>query len=243
MTKQEVASDVWLWWAESTQWSNYKAIMDDPLAPMWTGLRNSALLAGFNLVCQTLFASMAGYALARIPARGSNVAFFMILSTLMVPSAVTFIPLYLVVNELGGIGTLWGVIIPGLFNAFATFLFRQFYLDFPAEIEEAARLDGLGYFGVYRAMILPNSLGIMMALGILSFISSWNAFLWPLVATRGSLDAYTVQVVLSTYLTAQTINLPALFAGAVIAAAPLIVIFLFMQRYIVQGVKLSGIKG
>ena len=92
-------------------------------------------------------------------------------------------------------------------------------------------------------MILPNSLGIMMALGILSFISSWNSFLWPSVITRGSIDAYTVQIVLSTFLTAQTINLPALFAGAVIGAAPLVIIFLFMQRYIVQGVKMSGIKG
>ena len=142
MTQREVASDVWLWWPADTQWSNYKTVMDDPLAPMWTGLRNSALLAGFTLVFQTLFASMAGYALARVPARGSNVAFFVILSTLMVPTAVTFIPGFLVINKLGGIGELWGVIIPGLFSAFATFLFRQFYLDFPVEIEEAASSMG-----------------------------------------------------------------------------------------------------
>lgn len=243
MTKQEVASDQWRWWPASAQWHNFRDLFDDPLVSMSTGLRNSALLAGVNLIFQTLFASMAGYALARIPARGSSAAFFVILSTLMVPSAVTFIPSYVVVSELGGVNTLWGVVVPGLFNAFATFLFRQFYLDFPVEIEEAGRLDGLGYFGIYRAMILPNSLGIMTALGVLSFIYSWNAFLWPLVITKGDPDVWTVQIVLSTFLTAQTINLPELFMGAAVGAAPLVFVFLFMQRYIVQGVRLSGIKG
>jgi multiple sugar transport system permease protein len=243
MTQPEITGFEWKWWAASPQWSNLEALFDDPLAPMGIGLRNSAILAVVNLVFQTLFASMAGYALARIPARGSKLAFFAILSTLMVPSAVTFIPSYVVVSQLGGVNTLWGIVVPGLFNAFATFLFRQFYLDFPAEIEEAARLDGLGYIGIYRAMILPNSLGIMMALGILSFIYSWNAFLWPLVIARGARDTQTVQLVLSTFLTAQTINLPMLFMGAVVGAAPLVIVFLVMQRYIVQGVKMSGIKG
>ena len=93
------------------------------------------------------------------PVGASSLVFAIILSTLMVPSAVTFIPSYVVVSDLGGVDTLWGIVVPGLFNAFATFLFRQFYLDFPVEIEEAGRLDGLGYFGIYRRLILPNSLG------------------------------------------------------------------------------------
>jgi multiple sugar transport system permease protein len=155
---------------------------------------------------------------------------------------VTFVPSYVVVSYLGGVNTLWGIVVPGLFNAFATFLFRQFYLDFPVEIEEAGRLDGLGYFGIYRGLILPNSIGIMMALGILSFIYSWNAFLWPLVIGRYPTTS-TVQIVLSIFLTAQTINLPMLFMGAAVGAAPLVIVFLVMQRYIVQGVRLSGIKG
>ena len=240
MTQPEITGPVWQWWPASPQWSNFDLLFDS--APMSTGLRNSAILAGVNLVFQTLFASMAGYALARIPVRGKSVVFSIILSTLMVPSAAIFIPSYVVVSKLGGVDTLWGIVVPGLFNAFATFLFRQFYLDFPVEIEEAGRLDGLGYFGIYRGLILPNSVGIMMALGILSFIYSWNAFLWPLVMGRYPSTA-TVQIVLSTFLTAQTINLPMLFMGAAVGAAPLVVIFLFMQRYIIQGVKLSGIKG
>jgi multiple sugar transport system permease protein len=239
MTQPEITGQVWQWWPDSPQWSNFNLLFDS--APMAKGLRNSAIIAGVNLVFQTLFASMAGYALARIPAPGRSFAFFVILSTLMVPSAVTFVPSYVVVSYLGGVNTLWGIVVPGLFNAFATFLFRQFYLDVPVEIEEAGRLDGLGYFGIYRGLILPNSVGIMMALGILSFIYSWNAFLWPLVMGRYP-STSTVQIVLSIFLTAQTINLPMLFMGAAVAAAPLMIIFLFMQRYIVQGVRLSGIK-
>jgi multiple sugar transport system permease protein len=240
MTQAEIAAFDWRWWPAQTQWTNLRVLFED--APMASGLRISAILAILNLVFQTLFASMAGYALARIPVRGRDVVFFMILSTLMVPAAVTFIPSYVVVANLGGVNTLWGIVVPGFFNAFATFLFRQFYLDFPVEIEEAGRLDGLSYFGLYREIVLPNSKGILMALGVLSFIYSWNAFLWPLVIGQNE-STWTVQIVLSTFLTAQVINLPMLFMGAVVGALPLVVVFLVMQRYIVEGVRLSGIKG
>lgn len=243
LSTQAALSDfVWEWWPTDPQWSNFRDIWDAEQAPMGTGLRNSAFIAIVNLVLQTLFASMAGYALARIPVRGRDVVFFIILSTLMVPAAVTFVPTYVVIAELGGVNTLWGIVVPGLFNAFATFLFRQFYLDFPVEIEEAGRLDGLGYFGIYWRLLLPNSKGIMVALGVLSFIYSWNAFLWPLVIGKDA-SSWTVQVAISTFLTAQTINLPLLFTAAVIGAVPLVIVFLIMQRQIVEGVRLSGIKG
>lgn len=242
MTQPEITAFEWVWWPEEMQWSNFTDLFENTEIDMATGLRNSAIIAVVNLVFQTLFASMAGYALARIPFPAKGIFFSAILLTLMVPSAVTFVPTYVVVAELGGVNTLWGIVVPGLFSAFATFLFRQFYLDFPSEIEEAARLDGNSYFGVYWRMILPNSLGIMAALGVLSFIGSWNAFLWPVIIGQSN-DSQTVQVVLSSFLTAQTINLPALFAGAAVGAAPLVIVFLLMQRYIVQGVRMSGIKG
>jgi multiple sugar transport system permease protein len=243
ITQPEVASFDWVWWPQETHWrENLEGIFNDQTAPMSVGLRNSAIIAGANLLLQTLFASMAGYALARLPVRGSSLVFFLILSTLMVPSAVTFIPSYVVVANLGGVNTLWGIIVPGLFNAFAVFLFRQFYLDFPVEIEEAGRLDGLSHAGIYWRLVLPNSIGVLAALGILSFINSWNAFLWPLVIGQNP-SSWTIQIVLSTYITAQTINLPYMFMGAVVGALPLVIVFLIMQRYIVEGVRLSGIKG
>ena len=243
MTQAEItAMDAWHWLPETPQWSNYRDVFDDTAISMSTGLRVSATLAIVNLFLHTLFASMAGYALARIPFRGRDIVFFLILLTLMIPGAVTFVPTYVVVAKLGGISTLWGIVVPGLFSAFSTFLFRQFYLDFPTEIEEAGRLDGNSYFGVYWKLLLPNSIGIMAALGVLSFIASWNAFLWPVIVGQ-SQDTRTVQVVLSSYLTAQTIDLTRLFAGAAIGAAPLVLVFLLLQRYIVQGVRMSGIKG
>jgi multiple sugar transport system permease protein len=242
MTQAEITGFDWIWWPDVPQWNNFINLFETTSIDMVSGLRVSAIIAIVNLVMQTLFASMAGYALARVPFRSKGIFFSIILLTLMVPSAVTFVPTYVVVAELGGINTIWGIVVPGLFSAFATFLFRQFYLDFPTEIEEAGRLDGNSYFGVYWRLLLPNSLGIMAALGVLSFINSWNAFLWPVIIGQ-SPGTRTVQVVLSSFLTAQTIDLPALFAGAAVGAAPLVIVFLLMQRYIVQGVRMSGIKG
>ncbi len=241
-TDTEVTAYPWIWWPKDIQWVNFKNLFETKQIDMGLGLRNSALLALINFIFQTLFASMAGYALARIPFKGAGIFFSIILVTLMVPGAVTFVPSYVVISELHGINTLWGIVVPGLFNAFATFLFRQFYLDFPRDLEEAGRLDGLSYYGLYFRLLLPNSIGVLAALGILSFINSWNAFLWPSIIGQ-SPGSRTVQVMLSQFLTAQTVSYSSLFMGAAVAAAPLVIVFLFLQRYIVQGVRMSGIKG
>jgi len=180
--------------------------------------------------------------LARIPFRWSNQIFYAILITLMIPGSVTFIPTYVIIASFGWVNTLQGVLAPGLFSTFAVFLFRQFCLDFPSELEDAGRVDGLGYWGIYRYIVMPNSLNIVMALGVLAFIGSWNSFLWPLVIGQ-SADSWTIQVALSTFLTAQTVNLPSLFAGAAVAIAPLMLVFFLMQRYIIEGVRGTGIKG
>ncbi len=240
LTQAQISSLEWSWWPTEAQWVNFKTLFND--YPMGTGIRNSAIIAVVNLVFQTLFASMAAYGLARMPVRGKDLVFYIILLTLMIPSAVTFVPTYVVISWLGWINSIQGIVVPGLFSAFAVFIFRQFYLDFPKELEDAGRLDGLSYFGVYRALVVPNSWGVMAAIGALSFINSWNAFLWPLVIGQ-SPDSYTIQIVLSTLITAQVINLPVMFMGAIVAITPLVLIFLILQRYIVQGVTMSGIKG
>ena len=241
MTDDQITSAHWAWLPMHPHWENFRQLFSDPSAPMLVGLANSAVIAVVTLVLQMLFSSMAGYALARIPARGRDAVFALILATLMIPSAVTFVPTFAVVASLGGVNTRWGIIAPGVFSAFSTFLFRQFYLRFPTEVEEAGRLDGLGYFGIYWHLLLPNSTSILMALGVLTFIGSWNAFLWPLIIGQDP-SAWTVQVVLSTFLTSQTIHLSTLFAAAAVAITPLVVVFLFMQRYIVEGAKFSGGK-
>jgi multiple sugar transport system permease protein len=232
----------WVWLPVPPHLENIQAIFEDTTAPMWTGLRNSALIAVTQTAGRIFLASLAGYGLARIPYRWSNQVFYIMLVALMVPSGVMFVQKYVIVAFLGWINTAQGLIVPDLFNIFTVVLFRQFFLDFPKDLEDAGRVDGLGYWGVYRYLVMPNSLGIVMSLGAIAFIESWNAFLWPLLIGQSS-NWWTVQVVLSTFLTAQTINLPALFMGALIAVLPLILVFLVMQRYIVEGIRATGIKG
>lgn len=242
MTQAQITSFEWTWLPNPPVFENLSDLLNDPSAPMLNGMKNSAIIAVLETIGQMIIASLAGYGLARIPFRWSNLVFYFILVTLMIPSAVTFIPKYIIVANLGWVNTLQGVIVPGLFNVFAAFLFRQFYLDFPRDLEEAGRVDGLGYVGIYRYLVLPNSVGILVSLGALSFITAWNDFLWPLVIGQDS-SSWTAQVVLSTFLTAQVINLPAIFMGAVLTILPPLILFFIFQRYIVEGVKLSGIKG
>lgn len=241
MTDAEITSPHWQWLPAPAHSYSFKKLFTNPEVPMLNGLKNSLFIAVSTLVLQMLFASMAGYALARIPARGRNVVFGIIVATLMIPGAVTFVPSFAVMAWLGGINTTWGIIAPGLFSAFSIFLFRQFYLRFPTEVEEAGRLDGLSYAGVYWKLLLPNSTSILMALGVLTFIGSWNSFVWPLIIGQDR-ETWTVQVVLSTFLTAQTINIAELFAAAFVGVVPLVLVFLLMQRYIVEGAKFSSGK-
>jgi multiple sugar transport system permease protein len=242
LTQPQILSFKWVWLPIPPHFENLPAIFADEVAPMATGLRNSTIIGVVQTIGQIFIASLAGYGLARIPYRHSNIVFSAMLLTLMIPGAVTFVPLYVLVSAFGWINTLQGLIVPGLFNTFAAFLFRQFYLDFPNDLEDAGRVDGLNYWGLYRYILLPNSVGIMIALGMITFIGSWNSFLWPLIIGQTS-KWWTVQVVLSTFLTAQTVNYPALFMGAAIAVLPLVIIFIVAQRYIVEGVTATGIKG
>ncbi|MEM8861657.1 MAG: carbohydrate ABC transporter permease [Chloroflexota bacterium] len=242
MTKGEVAAFDWILWPEQAQWENITNLFNDPLAPMGTGLKNSSIIAFFQVIGQLFVTSFAAYGLARIKYRWADQVFYIILIALMVPPAAIFVQMFLVVDRLGWVSTYAGLIVPGIFNVFSVFIFRQFFLDFPRELEEAGRVDGLGYFGVFFRIVLPNSVGVFIALGTIALIKSWNSFLWPLVVGQ-SKDTWTVQVVLSTFLTAQTINLPALFMGAAIGILPMILVFFFVQRYLVQGVSTTGLKG
>lgn len=242
MTQGEIAAFDWVFWAETMQWENLVNLFNDPIAPIGVGLKNSAIIAFFQVGGQLLVTSLAGYGLARIRYRWADQVFYLILVALMVPPAAIFVQMFLVVDMLGWVNTYQGLIAPAVFNVFSVFIFRQFFLDFPTELEEAGRVDGLGQFGIFWRIVVPNSTGVFIALGTIGLIKSWNAFLWPLVVGQTK-DTWTVQVVLSTFLTAQTINLPALFMGAAVGILPIIIIFFVVQRYIVQGVTATGLKG
>jgi multiple sugar transport system permease protein len=242
MTQGEIASFDWLFWAEQMQWENIVNLFNDPIAPIGVGLKNSAIIAIFQVAGQLIVTSLAGYGLARIRYKWADTVFYIILVALMVPPAAIFVQMFLVVDMLGWVNTYAGLIAPGIFSVFSVFIFRQFFLEFPTELEEAGRVDGLGQFGIFWRIVVPNTTGVYIALGTIGLIKAWNAFLWPLVVGQ-SKDTWTVQVVLSTFLTAQTINLPALFMGAAVGVLPIVLIFFVVQRYLVQGVTASGLKG
>ncbi len=238
----EITSPGWTIFPTDIQWKNFAELFTDPAVNILRSLANSAIIAVLQTAGQLLLSSMAGYGLARIPYKHATKIFYAILVTLMIPPAVTFIPSFIIVSQLRWVDTLQGIIVPVLFSGFTTFLFRQYFLSFPKELEEAARVDGLGYFGAYWRVVVPNSGAFFAAIAVITFIASWNAFLWPLVIGQDS-SMWTVQVALSTFLTAQTINLHELFLAAAVSIAPLVLVFVFLQRYLVQGVAETGIKG
>jgi multiple sugar transport system permease protein len=240
--ESEITSPNWTFFPSTLHFENIQELLNDPEVPFLDGMINSAIIAVLQTAGQILICALAGYGLARISYRWANQVFFAILITLMIPSAVIFVPTYVIVSFLGWVSTLQGLVVPGLFSGFTTFLFRQFFLSFPRELEEAGRIDGLSYWGVFWRVVVPNSYGIIAALSVITFIASWNAFLWPLVIGQDP-SAYTVQVVISNFLNAQVLNLHELFISAAIAMLPLLIIFFFLQRYIAEGFKQSGIKG
>ncbi|MFJ8487963.1 carbohydrate ABC transporter permease [Streptomyces sp. NPDC094038] len=226
----------------SFQWGNISELFGDPTVDFGKSMVNSLVVAVLTTGGTLLVCSLAGYGLARIPYRHANKVFYAVLATLMVPTAVTFVPSFVLVSSLGWVDTYRGLIIPGLFSGFTCFLFRQYFLGFPKELEEAARVDGLGYWGAYWRIVVPNSLNFFAAIATITFISAWNSFLWPLVIGQDP-SSWTVQIALSSFMTNQTVNFHLIFMATAISILPLVFVFLFLQRWLVQGIAQTGIKG
>ncbi|MGW1077040.1 carbohydrate ABC transporter permease [Streptomyces sp. NPDC002537] len=241
-TEADITAPGWTFFPRELRWSNVRELFDDPSVPMAHALLNSTLIAVATTLGTLLLASLAGYGLARIPYRHANAVLYAVLGTLMVPAAVTFVPSFVLVSSLGWVSTLHGLIVPTLFSAFACFVFRQYFLGFPRELEDAAQVDGLGPWRTYWRVVVPNARPVFASVGAIVFIGAWNAFLWPLVIGQDR-DAWTVQVALSTFTTAQSVNLHELFVAAAVSILPLLVVFVALQRYIVAGAERSGIDG
>ena len=241
-TDAEITGENWKFFPTDIQWGNISQLFDDQTVPFAQSLWNSAVVATLHTTGVLLVCSLAGDGLARIPYKHANKVFYAVLGTLMVPTAVTFVPSFVLVSSLGWVDTYRGLIVPGLFSGFTCFLFRQYFLGFPKELEEAARVDGLGYWGAYWRIVVPNSLNFFAAMATITFINGWNSFLWPLVIGQDP-SAWTVQVALSAYMTNQTVNYHLIFMATAISILPLLLVFLFLQRWLVQGIAQTGIKG
>lgn len=209
--------------------------------PLLTFFRNTVIFAGGVTLVSLLFDSLTAYALARLVFPGRTVIFVLILATLMIPVQVTMIPVFIIVYHLGWLNTFAGLIIPRATNAFGIFMLRQFFLTVPRELDQAARIDGCGMFGIYWRIILPLSTSAMATLAVLHLMYNWNDLLWPLVMTT-STSMETLTVGLATLTGQHQYEYAVLMAGASIAVAPLVFAFLSIQRYFIQGIAVTGLK-
>lgn len=203
---------------------------------------NSLVVAGVITIWHMLFDSLAGYAFAKRRFPGRDLLFWIILSTLMIPIHVTVVPLFIVTNKLGLIDNLLAVILPGTANAFGIFLMRQYIQTLPSELEDAGRIDGASEFGVFRYVILPLCRPALAALAIFTFVRHWNDFLWPLIALTRPQN-YTLTVGVANLQGEFATDYGVIFAGAALAALPMIVFFFAFQRQFLEGVRMGAVKG
>ncbi|TRW43189.1 carbohydrate ABC transporter permease [Georgenia yuyongxinii] len=241
-TTADAAAPTPQWIPQEPTLQAYDSILTTSGTPVVRWLLNSLLAASFQTLVILITASMAAYALARIDFRGKKIVFGIIIGTLFVPPVILLIPNYLVVGRLGWLDTLLAVILPGAAGAFGVFFLRQFFLSLPIELEEAARIDGATRWRTFRQIILPLSRPALVTLALLSFLTNWNDFLWP-VYVLFSPENQTLPAGLSTLQNANAVRYDLLMAGAVIASVPVLAMYFFAQRYIVEGVGRAGLKG
>jgi multiple sugar transport system permease protein len=210
--------------------------------PVLRWFANSMFAAAAHALLVVATSAMAAYALARMEFRGKKIVFGMIVATLFVPPVILVIPNYLIVGQLYWLDTLIAIIVPTAASAFGVFFLRQFFIGLPLELEEAARLDGANRWQVFWKVVLPLSRPALVTLAMLSFLTNYNDFLWP-VYVLFSPENQTLPAGLSTLQTANAVRYDLLMAGAVVASAPVLAIYLFSQRFIIEGVSRSGLKG
>jgi len=222
------------------EWGNYQQVWG--LLPVGRFFFNSLLVAGAITVGQVLTASLAAYAFARLRFRGRSLLFTVYLATLIIPFQVTLIPNYILIRYLGWHDTYLGLIAPFLSSVFSTFLLRQFFLTIPVDLEEAALLDGAGHFTIYARIIMPLARPALAALIIFAFLGSWNNFLWPLVVVDSD-SLKTLPLGIIEFEGEFTIQWNLLMVGASLSLIPVLLVYLAAQRWIVQGIALTGQGG
>ncbi|MCC6803655.1 MAG: carbohydrate ABC transporter permease [Anaerolineae bacterium] len=208
------------------------------------GMLNSTFIAVFTTVGEIFVSTLAGFAFSRMRFPGRNKFFALLLLTMMIPGVVTMIPTFILFRYLGWIKTWLPLIVPLLLGtAFAVFLSRQFFMTMPRELEDAAKVDGCNYFQIYWHIFIPNAKPIIATLFVLGFIARWNDFLGPLIYLQGATDLYTVPLMLARLNSAYERQWALLMAGSMIALAPISLVFVFLQRYFVESVTMTGLKG
>lgn len=221
---------------------NYNTIFNDPTLPLARFYANSLFVALSNVVIHTFTSSLFGYVFAKFDFRFKRVLFAYILATLMIPFQLTMIPSYLILLEFNLTNNLLGLVALSWFNAFGIFLMRQFMQSIPDELLDAARVDGASEWQIYGRVVLPQVLPALATFGTLVFISNWNAYLWPLIVLQ-DVNVRTLPIILTWYNDRHTSDLGLQMAASILIVMPILIIYLFLQRWVVQGFTLSGFKG
>jgi multiple sugar transport system permease protein len=221
---------------------NYVKVLDNPDLPLGIFYRNSAIIAFANVIQVLFTSSLFGYIFAKFEFKGKKVLFWFVLSLMMIPHQMTMIPGYLILAKLGLINNLLGLIIPAAIDAFGIFLFRQFALSIPNELLDAARVDGAGEFYIYRRIVLPQLGPALATFGMLTFMFNWNAYLWPLIVLTEK-NVRTLPIILTWFSNQQVDKTNLTMAASVLVILPVLFVFLLVQKWIVEGITLSGLKG
>ncbi|GGL77325.1 carbohydrate ABC transporter permease [Wenxinia marina] len=220
--------------------ANYVEVLSEGEFPRW--FLNSSIVAIVVTVSNLFFDSLVGYTLAKFRFRGRRLIFIAILSTLMIPTEMLVIPWYLMSAQFGWLDSYWGIMFPGMTTAFGTFLMKQFFETVPDDFLEAARIDGMNEFTIWWKIAMPLVTPALSALAIFTFLGNWTAFFWPLIVTT-SKELYTLPIGLTSFAVEQAIRWEMIMTGAALATIPTLLVFLALQRYIVRGVMLAGLKG
>lgn len=221
---------------------NYATILNDTSLPLARFYLNSTFIALTNVVTQTFTSALFGYVFAKFNFRFKRALFWYILATMMIPFQLTMIPSYLILLKFDLTNNLLGMVAFSWFSAFGIFLMRQFMSTIPDELLDAARVDGANEWQIFVRIVLPQTLAAMATYGVLVFISNWNAYLWPLIVLR-DVDVRTLPIILTWYNDRHTADLGLQMAASVLIVMPILVIYIFMNRWVVRGFALSGLKG
>ncbi|MFC5465512.1 carbohydrate ABC transporter permease [Lederbergia graminis] len=240
-TDQNVFTIPVTWLPEEFQWGNYLKAWE--IADFSRYIFNSLFVTTIIMIFSLLFNSMAGYAFAKYRFRAREPLFLLLLSTMMIPGQVTMIPVYLILEQLGFLDSYFGLIVPGLATAFGIFIMRQFMLSIPDDFIDAARIDGASEARIFFQIILPISKPAISALGIFTFVGAWNDFLFPLLVISSD-SMKTLPLAIASLAAGQYVqSWPLLMAAATFITLPVIIVFFIGQRYFIEGIAMTGIKG
>ena len=230
-------------WPTSFQWRNYLAVINSPEIDFLLFFWNSLKVAVLVTLAQLATCSMAGFAFARLRFPGRDLLFFLFLATMMVPAMVTVVPTFILIRNLHLMDTHWALILPGVTSGFGVFLLRQHFMTLPQELMDAAKIDGASFFRIFFQIMLPLVGPALSALGIFTFLGSWNNFFGPLIFLR-SWDKFTLPIAIVTLQGYMGMgNRAHVLAGIMLSILPILVVFLLAQRFIIRGIAFSGMKG